>query len=159
MTAPAKRVSWRRARSADLASIDALWRSLLALHADLDPAFRVAGNAVPARALAQLVEDARTAAWVAESEAGVVAFCAARIDDAPPGLAESRRAEITELFVSEGARRHGLGRALVEAACEWARERDAARVEVRVVALNAAGRAFWRSLGFGAFVDVLDRRL
>ena len=159
MTAPANRVLLRRARSADRSSIDALWRSLLALHAKLDPAFRVAGNAVPARALAQLFEQVGTAAFVAETEAGVVAFCAARVEDAPQGLAESRRAEITELFVSEHARRRGLGRALVEAACEWARERGAARVEVRVVAANAAGGAFWRSLGFGAFVDVLDRRL
>jgi hypothetical protein len=33
------------------------------------------------------------------------------------------------------------------------------RVEVRVAARNAEGQAFWRALGFGDFVDVLDRRL
>jgi len=159
VTAPAGRVALRRARGSDLDAIAALWRSLLALHAEFDPAFGVASDAVPARALAELVDDAGTAAWVAEAEAHVVGFCAARVEDAPRALAESRRAEITELFVAADARRSGLGRALVAAACEWARERGAARVEVRVAARNPSGQAFWRSLGFGAFVDVLDRRL
>jgi ribosomal protein S18 acetylase RimI-like enzyme len=159
VTAPASGVALRRARSADLDAIAALWTSLLALHAEIDPALRVADDAVPARALAQLVEDPNAAAWVAEAEARVVGFCAARVEDAPLALAESRRAEITELFVAAAARRRGLGRALVAAASEWARSRGAARVEVRVAAANAAGQSFWRSLGFGAFVDVLDRRL
>jgi ribosomal protein S18 acetylase RimI-like enzyme len=159
VTASASDVALRRARSADLDEIAALWRSLLALHAELDPALRVAGDALPARALAQLVDGAGTAAWVAEAEARVVGFCAARVEDAPRALSELRRAEITELFVAADARRSGFGSALVAAACEWARERGAARVEVRVVARNPAGQAFWRKLGFGAFVDVLDRRL
>jgi GNAT superfamily N-acetyltransferase len=77
-----------------------------------------------------------------------------------PAIAvEARRAEITEIVVAWGARRGGRGRALVEAALGWARERGAVRVEVRVAAANAPGQSFWRSLGFGAFVDVLDRRL
>jgi len=159
VTTPASGVALRRARSGDLDSIAALWGSLLALHAEIDPALRVIGDAVPASALAQLVEDANTAAWVAEAAARVVGFCAVRVEDAPRALSESRRAEITVIFVAADARRGGLGRALVAAASEWARERGAARVEVRVAARNAAGQAFWRSLGFGAFVDVLDRRL
>jgi hypothetical protein len=32
-------------------------------------------------------------------------------------------------------------------------------VVVRVVAGNTDGRAFWRALGFGALMDVLERRL
>jgi GNAT superfamily N-acetyltransferase len=82
-----------------------------------------------------------------------------QLQHAPVVAVEAHRVEITELVVARGARRGGRGRALVEAALAWARERGAARVEVRVAARNAAGQAFWRSLGFGAFVDVLDRRL
>jgi ribosomal protein S18 acetylase RimI-like enzyme len=78
---------------------------------------------------------------------------------APAELAERARAEITELWVRPGARRSGLGGSLAGAALAWAREQGAERVEVRVAARNAEGQAFWRALGFGSFVDVLDRRL
>ncbi len=149
----------RRARGEDLAAIAAHWRSLLSLHAQLDPAFRLAGAAVPAHALAELVEARDVAAWVVEVDAQVAGFCVARVETAPAWVAEASRAEITELFVSDAVRRHGLGRTLAEAALHWAESRRVARVEVRVAARNDVGRSFWRSLGFGAFVDVLDRRL
>jgi ribosomal protein S18 acetylase RimI-like enzyme len=159
VSAPPRDVAIRRARRSDLDAIGELWRSLITLHAEFDPAFRVTDEAVPARALAQLLDDTKSAAWIAEAEQRVVGFCAVRVVDSPRALAESRRAEITELFVAPGARRSGLGRSLVDAALAWARERGAERVEVRVAARNDTGQSFWRSLGFGAFVDVLDRRL
>jgi ribosomal protein S18 acetylase RimI-like enzyme len=149
----------RRVRSEDLAAIAALWRSLADLHAQLDPAFRVAGDAVPARALVQLVDHRDVAAWVVEVDSKIAGFCVARMETAPAMVAEAGRAEITELFVTEEARRRGLGRTLAETALLWAASRDVSRVEVRVSARNDVGRSFWRSLGFGAFVDVLDRRL
>jgi GNAT superfamily N-acetyltransferase len=61
--------------------------------------------------------------------------------------------------VEAAERRCGLGCALVAEALAWARERGAARVEVRVGARNPEAQAFWRAQGFGDFVDVLDRRL
>lgn len=83
----------------------------------------------------------------------------ARIDRAPPILLEVERAEITDLGVRPHRRRRGVGRALAEAALAWVRERGVARVEVRVVAGNPEGRAFWRALGFSEHVAVLERRV
>lgn len=146
----------RRAVRGDLGQIAELWRELIEHHAESLP--RTTRD-VPVRQLDALVSDAACAAWIAERDARAVGFCTVRVETAPSGVRERARASITELYVRPEARRSGLGRALVDAALVWARERGAERVEVRVAARNDAGRSFWRSLGFGAFVDVLDRRL
>lgn len=151
----------RLATRSDVASLVPLWASLLREHAAIDAALGVAAPAPAAlgRTIEALVGDARTRVWLAERGAEPVGFCAVRFEAAPPEISEAGRATITELFVGAAGRRRGLGRALAETALAWAKERGAARVEVRVGARNAAGQAFWRALGFGDFVDVLDRRL
>jgi ribosomal protein S18 acetylase RimI-like enzyme len=151
----------RRALASDRAALAALWSELLAHHAALDAAFALGIDArsVSERTLARLLRDPVAAAWIAPHGPSPAGFCAARVVRAPVELAEAARAEITELWVRPAARRGGLGTSLAGAALAWAREQGAARVEVRVAARNAEGQAFWRALGFGAFVDVLDRRL
>jgi len=82
-------------------------------------------------------------------------------DDAPPaGVVQLRfrwgiwRAGgdclIEDVFVSEPARRTGLGRALVEAALERARERGCRRAELDVNEANAGALALYGSFGFSA---------
>jgi ribosomal protein S18 acetylase RimI-like enzyme len=151
----------RAARASDAAAIARLWRALLTEHARRDPAFAVGdgvGEAV-ARAVSRALGDADSALWVGARGDQPVAFCCARVERPAAMLAERGRVEITELYVEPGARRAGVGRSLADAAFAWARERGIARVEVRVAAENGAGQAFWRSVGFGPFVDVLQRRL
>jgi ribosomal protein S18 acetylase RimI-like enzyme len=151
----------RRAQRADLPALAALWSDLVEQHAALDAAFALRAGADSAleAELARELDDADRALFVCDTDGRPVGFCAVQVQHGPAVAVEARRAEITELVVARGARRGGRGRALVEAALAWARERGAARVEVRVASRNAEGQAFWRSLGFGAFVDVLDRRL
>ncbi|MFR9674869.1 N-acetyltransferase family protein [Streptomyces sp. TR06-5] len=55
---------------------------------------------------------------------------------------------IQGLEVDEGVRGSGIGRALVEAACERARGQGARRVTLRVLGHNRAARALYASLGF-----------
>lgn len=151
----------RTAQRSDLPALASLWAALLESHAALDPVFALRAGA-PAALEAELrraFEDADTALFVAEADGRVSGFCAAHVERSPALARESCRAEITELVVEPAARRRGSGRALADAALAWARSRGVERVEVRVAARNEAGQAFWRRLGFGAFVDVLDRRL
>lgn len=152
----------RRANRADLPRLTGLWIALTRHHETLDPAFALrpgVEGAIRAILEAQL-RDVDTAIWLlGDGDGEAEAFAIAHISRAPPIHPESRRAEITDLYVAPAARRRGWGRALVAVATEWAAEREAERVEVRVVTRNQAARAFWESVGFGAHVDVLHRRM
>ena len=151
----------RTARHRDLEGLVALWRELMRHHEPLDPHYALAPGADAAWRLhvAELLSGASGAVFVSGEEGAPEAFCSVELRSASSVLSESGRAEILDLFVSPTLRRSGRGRALVEAALAWIRERGIVRVEVRVVAANREGQNFWRALGWSDFVDVLQRRL
>ncbi len=151
----------RRARHRDLEGLVALWRELMRHHAPLDPHYALApgADAVWREHVAGLLGGRSGAVFVSGEEGAPEAFCSVELRAASPLLAEPGRAEIADLYVSPTLRRSGRGRALVEAALAWIRERGIVRVEVRVVAANREGQNFWRALGWSDFVDVLQRRL
>lgn len=155
----------RRAGPDDLAAVTALWIALTELHAAREPLFALApgAEAEVRRLISAQLRDPDTALFVAEEPGGsggvLVGLCSVCVDRAPPIHAETRRAEITDLFVAAAQRRRGIGSALVDRAFAWARQRGAPRIEVRVATHNDAGRAFWRVRGFAPFMDVLHRRL
>ncbi len=151
----------RPAGRADVDAVAGLWRTLVAHHERLDVAHRTAPGADRglADAVRAMVASPGSRVFVWDDGSGLAGFSTARFVGAPPELLEGGRGEIPELWVRPDARRRGVGRALVEAACRWLQERGAGRVEVRVHAGNLEGQAFWRALGWGDFVDVLQRRL
>ncbi len=57
-------------------------------------------------------------------------------------------AEVLTFCVADDARRHGLGRALLEAACDSARDRGAAQLFLEVGSRNEAAIGLYRSAGF-----------
>jgi ribosomal protein S18 acetylase RimI-like enzyme len=66
---------------------------------------------------------------------------------------------IEELVVDEDARRRGVGRALVEAAVEWARAQGCSEVEVSTDPDNASAQAFYQRLGFESEALLLEYEL
>jgi GNAT superfamily N-acetyltransferase len=149
----------RLARGADLDALLALWTEITHHHRELDPLYTLrpgAETAIRSLLRSMLAED-DCAVFVAELAGEPVGMSCVRIDRAPPILREVERAEITDLGVQRGHRRRGIGRALAEAAFAWVHERRVARVEVRVVTRNRGGQAFWRDLGFGDHVQILQR--
>ena len=60
---------------------------------------------------------------------------------------------LEDIFVEEHARGTGMGRALMEAAFERARERGCRRMELDVNEANAAALALYESLGFSPWSD------
>ena len=151
----------RSAQSSDLDRVAALWTALTEHHAACDPFFALRDDAEAAirRLLVATLRDPEAAIFVCEREGVLLGFCGVRIDCAPPIQRETRRAEITDLMVLASERRRGVGRALVERALGWVEERGVERCEVRVATRNPEGQQFWRSLGFGDLMDVLQRRL
>lgn len=151
----------RRATRTDLSAVTALWIALTEFHAAEEPLFALRAGArdEASRLLEAQLRDPDTALFVSEEDGRLIGLCIVRVDQAPPIHSETRRAEITDLFVAGGRRRRGLGSALVREAHDWARGRGVLRVEVRVASRNPEGQAFWRSQGFGDFMDVLHRRL
>jgi GNAT superfamily N-acetyltransferase len=58
------------------------------------------------------------------------------------------RAELMGLVVDSGARRHGLGRPLVEAAEDWARGRGLSSLTVRSNVARELSHPFYEALGY-----------
>jgi len=78
---------------------------------------------------------------------------AALLDNRPVGLigAQQENAEtvyLYSLWLDPAARGHGLARPLVAAALDWARDRQARVVTLRVAVTNAVARGAYESLGF-----------
>ena len=151
----------RGAHPRDLDRIAALWIVLTEHHAPGDPLFALRSDADAEidRLLAAILADPEAAIFVYERNDVLLGFCTVRIDRALPIQVEVQRAEITDLMVLESERRRGVGRALVERALAWVKERGVERCEVRVASRNSEGQGFWRSVGFGDLMDVLHRRL
>ena len=85
---------------------------------------------------------------VAEAADGSVfgfVTCFVREDTLESVPAEVR---IEDLVAARTARRRGVGRALVAAACRFARERKIARVAISALTVNAAAAAAYAALGF-----------
>ncbi len=66
---------------------------------------------------------------------------------------------IEELVVDEAARGQGAGRALIQAAIEWAKAQACSEVEVSTGMDNTAAQALYRRLGFGDEALLLEYEL
>lgn len=87
-------------------------------------------------------------AWVAESEGRVAGFLVAR--------AAGGEMEILNLAVDAGARRRGVGSALLQAALTWAKRSFVKRMFLEVRASNEGARKFYEGHGF-EFAGVRER--
>ncbi len=61
---------------------------------------------------------------------------------------ESPIAQLTLLVVDESVRTHGIGRALVQAAEQFARERGAKRINVTTALHRSDAHAFYERIGY-----------
>ena len=73
---------------------------------------------------------------------------------------DGHRGWVYYLAVAPHARRHGLGRTLVQACERWVRERDIPKIQLMVRHTNAAAVCFYEALGYAdTETVVLGRRL
>lgn len=95
--------------------------------------------------LAALLPRDDHAVFVAEADGGISGWLHVFLR---PLVESDLAAEIGGLVVAERARRHGLGRALMAAAEQWATVHGAGRLAVRCNARREAGNRFYAALGF-----------
>lgn len=139
----------REATAEDAGAVHALVTELAGTVGDSPPDF----EAVRARLL-ELLDEPRARVLVAEGagadeagEAGAVVGVASLW--AKPDLAHGDTVvEVPTLVVSEGSRRSGVGRLLVDAVRAVAAENDADLVDLVATRENETARSFYRSLGF-----------
>lgn len=108
--------------------------------ADLAPGFRqVLGDAVSDRG-------ERAVVLIAQDPQGArLGFISLKVSEAVGG---EERAHVADVAVSEGTRRLGVGRALMEAAEAWAREQRLAVIGLDVWSTNEPAIAFYSRLGY-----------
>ncbi|MDG2050706.1 MAG: GNAT family N-acetyltransferase [Myxococcota bacterium] len=151
----------RRAEFVDLDRVSALWTLITRHHEPIDPVFRMREGIEGElkEMLRGIARDPDSEIFVYEDGGDLPGMLIVRIDRAQPIMAEVERAEITDLGVRAGARRRGIATSLLGEALRWIRASGVDRVEVQVAHANPEGQAFWRSQGFGDFMDVLNKRL
>lgn len=111
---------------------------------------RQAVEASVARQVERLRQDADfpTQAFVARADDGTLAgfVWVARDQNDSTGQLE---ASLLNQYVAEPCRGQGLGRRLMEAAEEWARQQGLPRISLAVGARNTLGQRLYESLGYG----------
>lgn len=156
-------VTIRRATAADLPVLGRLGAMLLRSHYAFDPLRFMAPRGDPETGYAwflgsQLAED-DVALFVAERAGIVVGYVYAGLE--PQSWKELREAAgfVHDVAVVAEAQRHGVARALVDAACEWLRSVGAPRVVLWTAEKNEGAQRLFAGLGFRRTMIEMTREL
>lgn len=101
-----------------------------------------------ARYLLSQLDDPASAIFVAEVDGVVAGYCYCVIEPMSWKELRDEAGFISDLALEPSVRRRGAGRALVQAAIEWFRERNMARVMLWTSTRNDAARDLFLSAGF-----------
>jgi ribosomal protein S18 acetylase RimI-like enzyme len=97
--------------------------------------------------MTKIVEDSHCDILIAEQGQGFV-HVAEAVTPHLPMFQPDRWLSIENLYVAAECRRQGVGRALIQAAYAWGRERNLTKARLGVWQGNSAARAFYESLGY-----------
>ena len=142
------------------------YEALCALFDELDAFHRAARPemfqpfAPPVRSreqVARWLAEAGSTLLVAESDAGLIGLALLLTRPASPfaGAVPRKVVEIDNLVVRGDQRGRRIGRRLLSASMEWARQRGATHVEVTVHDFNQGAERFYRAFGFARSLNRL----
>src|ERR671914_1509280 len=142
----------RKATEADRDVLGRLGALLMTVHFDFDRRRFLEPNEQSAAGygqyLASQLDDRDSVIFVAELDGDVVGYCYCVIEPLSWKELRDEAGFISDLALDPSARRRGAGRALVQQAIEWFRERHMARVMLWTSTQNHAARDLFLSAGF-----------
>ena len=112
-----------------------------------------------ARFLVSQLRDPDCAVFVAELDGSIVGYCYAGVEPLSWKELRDEAGFIHDLALDPSARRRGVGKALVDAAIEWFRERNQARVMLWTSPANDAARQLFEQSGFRPTMIEMTREL
>jgi GNAT superfamily N-acetyltransferase len=93
---------------------------------------------------------------LAEDDGEVVGLALVHIEN-PSRMSAERAVELSRVVVTPGRRRTGAGKALVDAAEEWARQRGIRTLLAAIFVANEGSKRFWAAMGFETWVERMVR--
>ena len=111
------------------------------------------------RFLVSQLQDSSAAVFVAELDGAVVGYCYAGIEPLSWKELRDEAGFIHDLATEPTERRRGVAKALVEAAIEWFRGHDQARVMLWTSPANDAARDLFERAGFRSTMIEMTREL
>lgn len=94
----------------------------------------------------EALETGRAVGWIAEQDMTPIGMTMLLLHHHPPRpTGEARRGYVTSVYVVPEHRRHGVGRALMDAVISYGREAGLQRLELRT---SDQGRALYERVGF-----------
>ncbi len=143
----------------DRIAIGRLWVELMRYHRALDPRFVVAadGEQKYIRHVQEMMRSRDARVLVAETlqSGDVVAYVLGEVQVRPPMALPGTYGFVSDIYVAEEWRRHGVGLALFEQLKLWFISRKASAIELYVADANPAATAFWKSLGLTPFLTLM----
>lgn len=120
-----------------------------------------AADVIPNDLIRGKLGDPEALVLVAEAGEAIIAVLWAnvRVREAGPAIHAGRWAHVEALGVTEMWRGRGVGRALMERAEAWGRQRGCSAVHLEVWGFNAAALAFYERLGYGPVLVRMRKEL
>lgn len=144
----------RPGRREDAEETAQLWVRSAEEHAAYDSVYGAAPNArrMMRRFLADLASNSHSFLLVAvSSEEGseeIVGFVSGELREGSPAFQTKTWTSVEDIYVLPERRSLGVGRALVDHARSWAREKGSDGLSLQVAAANERARKFYQELGF-----------
>lgn len=147
--ATSQQLQIRPATASDLQPLAEIWLEMMTDHESRDARFALAPAAAALwqdQAEELLYKD-DAFVLAAEARDGLQGFCVGWVAKNPVIYRLPEVGFISEIAVRRRAKRHGIGRALVDAARTWFRQRRLTELQLSTAVWNDEARAFWQTLG------------
>lgn len=147
----------REAQRQDIPAIVALWEEMMDFHHAYDSRFRFAPNATRElqRQLHAAIRSRSAHVLVAVSAGNVIGYILGELHVRKPIYPMGKYGFISDISVTQGWRRRGVGRALVESLLLWFRRHEVTAIELFISEANPISAQFWQGMGFRPFLRML----